>query len=85
MAGADAEKKKDELTELIEFLTDVRVHLRQPAAEIVKGLTGSPEGIESLLPKASSLLPALFRNMNDPYEQVSRVSDSRVMKTRVFC
>lgn len=65
---------KDELTELIEFLNDVRSNIRKMAAEIVKGLTGSPQGLETLLPKARSLLPSLFRLLHDPHHEISKVS-----------
>eukprot|EP00887_Chlorella_sp_A99_P004078 scaffold11.g4078.t1 len=51
----------DELDELIDFLGDSRPQIKQHAAELVQGLTGSPEGIAQLASRASRLLPALLR------------------------
>ena len=51
----------DELAELIEFLDDSRPPIKQHAAELVQGLTGSPEGIAQLAARSATLLPPLFR------------------------
>ncbi|KAK2078918.1 hypothetical protein QBZ16_002608 [Prototheca wickerhamii] len=55
----------DELQELIEFLSDKRALLRGQAAELVEGLTGSPEGIATLANRAETLLPPLLRLIPD--------------------
>lgn len=63
----------DELDELIEFLDDSRPQIKQHAAELVQGLTGSPEGIAKLAGRSAKLLPPLFRLVAAP-EATSRAA-----------
>ncbi|KAL6780249.1 FAM203 family protein [Auxenochlorella protothecoides] len=58
----------DELQELIEFLSDKRAPVRTHAAELVEGLTGSPEGMSTLSNRADTLLPPLLRLIADTTE-----------------
>ncbi len=39
--------------------------VRKGAAELVQGLTGSPEGLQQLMSAADKLLPALLRRLSD--------------------
>ncbi|KAL4446340.1 hypothetical protein ABPG77_003147 [Micractinium sp. CCAP 211/92] len=55
-----------ELDELIEFLSDQRPPIAQHAAELVQGLTGSPEGVARLAGKAGTLMPPLLRLVPGP-------------------
>lgn len=49
--------------------------MRQHAAELVQGLTGSPEGIAQLSSRADHLLPPLFRLVGDgPFSQAALTS-----------
>ena len=47
------------------------VQIRQHAAELVRGLTGSPEGVAQLAARSSQLLPLLLRLVPGP-EPASR-------------
>ena len=56
----------DELDELVEFLGSTRADMRAQAAEIVQGLTGTDEGISSLVAKKHTLIPKLLHLMGAP-------------------
>ena len=73
MVNQTSSSEPDELDELISFLSDVRSNLRYNAAQLVLGLTGSLEGVESLLPKTQPLLPLLLRILSDPHAIISKV------------
>ena len=47
----EKKKEKDELDELVEFLSDKRSDVRKEAATIVAGLTGTDDGLQTLTDK----------------------------------
>ena len=52
--------------------THTHPQIKQHAAELVQGLTGSPEGISQLASRADRLVPALFRLVGSGIEASSR-------------
>ncbi|KAK9826935.1 hypothetical protein WJX74_000656 [Apatococcus lobatus] len=55
----------DALVEIVELLASQQLEVRKGAAEIIEGLTGSPEGLQQLNSVSGSLLPALLRRLSD--------------------
>jgi len=64
----------EELDELLQFLCDDRPEVKKLAVDIVKGLTGSSDGLVKLQSKATTLLPLLLRLTNDDSRDVSEGS-----------
>lgn len=62
----------DELDELIDFLVDKRPGIRGQAAELILGLTGSPEGLDRLKAKTNKLLVFTLRLLGETDEGVSK-------------
>ena len=50
----------DALDELLDFLADKRAGMRARAAGVIQGLTGSNDGISTLIERKSRLIPALL-------------------------
>ncbi|MCI57336.1 protein FAM203A-like, partial [Trifolium medium] len=50
-----------ELEELVSFLSSPSPQITKAAVDIVRGLTGSEEGLHSLANQAKALIPALSR------------------------
>ena len=50
----------DELDEVIGFLSDKNPAVREQAAQIIQGLTGTDDGAKLLRAKADSLVPKLL-------------------------
>ncbi|XP_057748783.1 uncharacterized protein LOC130967788 [Arachis stenosperma] len=57
-----------ELEELVSFLSSPSPQLTKAAVDIVRGLTGSDEGMHSLARYANTVLPSLSRLLNAPKE-----------------
>ncbi|XP_010527895.1 PREDICTED: protein HGH1 homolog [Tarenaya hassleriana] len=57
-----------ELEELVEFLSSPSPPVKKAAVEIVTGLTGSEDGLESLSKYAKMLLPSLSRLLSESKE-----------------
>ncbi|KAH7616908.1 putative Protein HGH1-like protein [Nannochloris sp. 'desiccata'] len=62
----------DDLGDLIGFLSEIRLDVKQHAVELVQGLTGSPEGIAQLATRTDALLPPLFRLVGAAQPAISR-------------
>ena len=56
----EKKKEKDELDELVEFLSDKRSDVRKEAATIVAGLTGTDDGLQTLTDKKETLISPLL-------------------------
>ncbi|XP_078165008.1 ARM repeat superfamily protein [Carex rostrata] len=63
-----------ELEELVEFLSSPSPQLRKAAIDIVRGLTGSNEGIQTLASHSSLALPPLSRLLQDSSPDISSAS-----------
>ncbi|MED6180255.1 hypothetical protein PIB30_008755 [Stylosanthes scabra] len=57
-----------ELEELVSFLSSPSPQLTKAAVDIVRGLTGSDEGMHSLAKYSNAVLPSLSRLLNAPKE-----------------
>ncbi|OVA09028.1 FAM203 N-terminal [Macleaya cordata] len=57
-----------ELEELVGFLSSPSPQLKKAAVDIVRGLTGSEEGLQSLAHHSKIVLPALARLLGEPKE-----------------
>ena len=55
-----------ELEELVSFLSCPSPQITKAAVDIVRGLTGSEDGMQSLANHATTLLPALSRLLTAP-------------------
>ena len=65
----EKKKEKDELDELVEFLSDKRSDVRKEAATIVAGLTGTDDGLQTLTDKKETLISPLLHLLGkDPPE-----------------
>ena len=73
MSATDNEEEKknekDEVDELVEFLSDKRSDVRKEAATIVAGLTGTDDGLQTLTDKRETLISHLLHLLGkDPPE-----------------
>ncbi|XP_062111626.1 uncharacterized protein LOC133823063 [Humulus lupulus] len=57
-----------ELEELVDFLSSSSQKVTKAAVDIVRGLTGSDDGLKSLANYANTLVPSLSRLLNAPKE-----------------
>ncbi len=65
----EKKKEKDEVDELVEFLSDKRSDVRKEAATIVAGLTGTDDGLQTLTAKRETLISHLLHLLGkDPPE-----------------
>ena len=71
----------DELDELVELLGSTRADMRAQAAEIVQGLTGTDEGISSLVAKKHTLIPKLLHLMSAPAAEAESAATASVNLT----
>ena len=65
----EKKKEKEEVDELVEFLSDKRSDVRKEAATIVAGLTGTDDGLQTLTDKRETLISPLLHLLGkDPPE-----------------
>ncbi|XP_031744985.1 protein HGH1 homolog isoform X3 [Cucumis sativus] len=75
-----------ELEELIQFLSSPSPQLRKAAIDIVQGLTGSEDGMQSLAKYPDVLLPSLARLLKEQKTGDDKMQGLYVMKiVRSFC
>ncbi|XP_014510634.1 protein HGH1 homolog [Vigna radiata var. radiata] len=67
-----------EMEELISFLSSPSPQITKAAVDIVRGLTGSVEGLQSLANYSNSLLPALSRLITLPKEVSEAAAEALV-------
>ncbi|WJX88064.1 hypothetical protein P8452_70186 [Trifolium repens] len=67
-----------ELEELVSFLSSPSPQITKAAVDIVRGLTGSEEGLHSLANQAKALIPALSRLLTAPKEVSEAAAEALV-------
>ncbi|RDY10338.1 Protein HGH1-like protein [Mucuna pruriens] len=67
-----------EMEELVGFLSSPSPQITKAAVDIVRGLTGSVEGLQSLADYSNALLPALSRLLTFPKEVSEAASEALV-------
>ncbi|KAG5094385.1 hypothetical protein JHK84_049973 [Glycine max] len=67
-----------EMEELVSFLSSPSPQIRKAAVDIVRGLTGSVEGLQSLANYSNALLPALSRLLTLPKEVSEAAAEALV-------
>lgn len=67
-----------ELEELLDFLSSPSPPVKRAAVDIVRGLTGSEDGMQSLAKYSNILLPKLSRLLGDPKEVAEPAAESLV-------
>ncbi|XP_031744984.1 protein HGH1 homolog isoform X2 [Cucumis sativus] len=67
-----------ELEELIQFLSSPSPQLRKAAIDIVQGLTGSEDGMQSLAKYPDVLLPSLARLLKEQKDVAERAAEALV-------
>ncbi|GAB2297205.1 hypothetical protein Dimus_031318 [Dionaea muscipula] len=67
-----------ELEELIDFLSSPSLPVKRAAVDIVRGLTGSDDGLQSLTKYSITLLPKLSLLLGEPKEVCEPVAESLV-------
>ncbi|TYK07746.1 protein HGH1-like protein isoform X2 [Cucumis melo var. makuwa] len=67
-----------ELEELIQFLSSPSPQLRKAAIDIVQGLTGSEDGLQSLAKYPDVLLPSLARLLREQKDVAERAAEALV-------
>ncbi|XP_004511210.1 uncharacterized protein [Cicer arietinum] len=67
-----------ELEELVTFLSSPSPQITKVAVDIVRGLTGSDEGLHSLANQAKALIPALSRLLTAPKEVSEAAAEALV-------
>lgn len=67
-----------ELEELIGFLSSPSPQLKAAAVDIVRGLTGSDDGLRTLLARADLLLPRLLALLRDSPDLAAPAADSLI-------
>ncbi|KAL5061590.1 hypothetical protein RYX36_023327 [Vicia faba] len=67
-----------ELEELVSFLSSPSPQITKAAVDIVRGLTGSDEGIHSLSNQANTLIPSLSRLLTAPKEVSEAAAEALV-------